>query len=797
MDVKIQRPPAERIQYTRDELYKLKEIIINIPQEIENAKAEMESELSVVEEQEWSRPTTNVQVPPISGRYLEPDNRDWKTRTPGLSPAEDKAEQQQQKDVGKRSNYDWRDREQEHDTSNLHSSARQQEPLGFNSSRQQESQAFHYMKQQENQPAVSVLDTRHAPAIMRASSPWTARTGSVSEKEKVLRTVKGILNKLTPEKFEVLLEQLINAGIDSADILKGVISLVFDKAVLEPTFCPMYAELCVHLSKALPEFTSDEDDGKPVTFRRVLLNSCQEEFEGADKLQAEIRQMTKPEQELERREKEKLVKLRTLGNIRLIGELFKQKMIPEKIVHYCIQNLLGSDPKNAPAEENVEALCQLLPTVGKQLDESTRSKNAADSYFSILKEFRFNERLPPRIRFMVRDTVELRVNKWVPRREEVKAKTINEIHAEAEQTLGLRPGMTGLRNGRAVPGVMGMPGIGNNFPISRPGSMMPGMPGLLPVSGKMPGAAPLLSGYIPGVESEGWEVFSYGRRSKVSREGLIPPPNTLPGRSAGMPVSGTVPNSTTSKLLPQGSGGLGYGRQSALLNDSAAKAGTPPIHRQGVGTAESVGQGQGHYGTAPRNAAVVLEQERVTVPLKQMAPPASSPPAALSKKSESLLKEYLSVADLNEAMLCVEELQTPDFHPEFVQMTVSMGLESQDRERELIRKLLENLCLKNVVAERDIQAGVVRVAEQLDDLALDIPKAPEHVGDLIGKLSVSGVVDLGLLVEVIQSAKDPGLKKIVYEAALKAIKSGPNSERMLSQRNELLKCERLVEIAAR
>lgn len=38
--------------------------------------------------------------------------------------------------------------------------------------------------------------------------------------------IRGILNKLTPEKFEKLTLDILNAGLDSTTVLKGVILLV-------------------------------------------------------------------------------------------------------------------------------------------------------------------------------------------------------------------------------------------------------------------------------------------------------------------------------------------------------------------------------------------------------------------------------------------------------------------------------------------------------------------------------------------------------------------------------------------
>ncbi|GJR86749.1 eukaryotic translation initiation factor [Tanacetum coccineum] len=48
-----------------------------------------------------------------------------------------------------------------------------------------------------------------------------------------------IMNKLTPEKFDLLKGQVIDSGITTAYILKGVISSIYDKASFEPTFFPM------------------------------------------------------------------------------------------------------------------------------------------------------------------------------------------------------------------------------------------------------------------------------------------------------------------------------------------------------------------------------------------------------------------------------------------------------------------------------------------------------------------------------------------------------------------------------
>lgn len=60
----------------------------------------------------------------------------------------------------------------------------------------------------------------------------------------LFRRVRSILNKLTPQMFQQLMKQVTQLAIDTEERLKGVIDLIFEKAISEPNFSVAYANMC-------------------------------------------------------------------------------------------------------------------------------------------------------------------------------------------------------------------------------------------------------------------------------------------------------------------------------------------------------------------------------------------------------------------------------------------------------------------------------------------------------------------------------------------------------------------------
>lgn len=252
--------------------------------------------------------------------------------------------------------------------------------------------------------------------------------------EELYRGVRSILNKLTAQNFEVMLSQFKKLQIDTDDKLNGVIKLVFEKAVDEPNFSLGYAVLCKHLSQCM-----SQSESGTIVFKRTLISKCQHEFEENVAKNTTIQDALKPLQdklaectgkEAKQRDEikqqildeESKLRRRLVCTVRFIGELYKLDMLTTNIMNWCIKSLVESR-----TEEKLECLCKLLTTIGQRLETKPVDKSERELkryldlsvYFNQLKMI-VDKKVPKlkissRIRFMIMDVIQLRINNWQPK----------------------------------------------------------------------------------------------------------------------------------------------------------------------------------------------------------------------------------------------------------------------------------------------------------------------------------------------------------------------------------------------
>ncbi|NXX77805.1 IF4G3 factor, partial [Urocolius indicus] len=287
---------------------------------------------------------------------------------------------------------------------------------------------------------VCVKEDVHLKKAENAWKPSLKRENQTEDPENVktqelFRKVRSILNKLTPQMFNQLMKQVTDLTVDTEERLKGVIDLVFEKAIDEPSFSVAYANMCRCLVTL--KVPMADKPGSTVNFRKLLLNRCQKEFEKDkadddvfEKKQKELEAATTPEEKTrlhdELEEAKDKARRRSIGNIKFIGELFKLKMLTEAIMHDCVVKLLKNHD-----EESLECLCRLLTTIGKDLDFE-KAKPRMDQYFNQMEKIVKERKTSSRIRFMLQDVIDLRLCNWVSRRADQGPKTIEQIHKEAK-----------------------------------------------------------------------------------------------------------------------------------------------------------------------------------------------------------------------------------------------------------------------------------------------------------------------------------------------------------------------------
>uniref|UniRef100_A0A4W5M881 RING-type domain-containing protein n=1 Tax=Hucho hucho TaxID=62062 RepID=A0A4W5M881_9TELE len=220
-----------------------------------------------------------------------------------------------------------------------------------------------------------------------------------------------ILDRVNQNNFQQSMKAITEFTINTEARLKGIIHLIYERALAQPTSSATYANICRCLM-GLKVPTAKP--GVTVNFRKLFLNRVQTNFENMTRNSREIFQQKQEmvdaitKEEERQRVREELEEAKTeerrqsLGNIKLMCELFKLKMLTECVMHDVIIKLLKNQDDNS-----LEGLCTLLYTIGKDLDVK-KARPRMDQYYNQIVKVVKNRTTSPRITSMLQDVLDLR-----------------------------------------------------------------------------------------------------------------------------------------------------------------------------------------------------------------------------------------------------------------------------------------------------------------------------------------------------------------------------------------------------
>ncbi|XP_016138551.1 eukaryotic translation initiation factor 4 gamma 3 isoform X3 [Sinocyclocheilus grahami] len=618
---------------------------------------------------------------------------------------------------------------------------------------------------------VSVNDEVQLRTTENAWKPGMKRENVIEEPEtlkskELFRKVRSILNKLTPQMFSQLMKQVTDLTIDTEERLKGVIDLVFEKAVDEPSFSVAYGNMCSCLATLKVPMT--DKPNSTVNFRKLLLNRCQKEFE-KDKVDDDV--FEKKHRELEAAnsasERERLqeelneakdkARRRSIGNIKFIGELFKLRMLTEAIMHDCVVKLLKNHD-----EESLECLCRLLTTIGKDLDFE-KAKPRMDQYFNQMEKIVKEKKTSSRIRFMLQDVIDLRLHNWVSRRADLGPKTIEQIHKEAkleeqEEQRKVHQQLLSKDNKRRP--VVQREETWSTVPMTK-NSRTIDPAKILKIS------KPTIDEKIqlgPRAQVNWVKGSSGGAGAKASESDVSRPSASLnrysplqPSAPLASSLPSTSPDFDAKRVLSS------HGSSGREHNDkplSACPARTGPISLGSSNkeapeeSVQEVSRRDSNASDTPKLPASTADKSRLersqsresAVKLEVLSGPSPDKPTLteedMERRSKSIIDEFLHINDYKEAVQCVDELEQPAMLYVFVRVGVESTLERSQITRDHMGQLLYQLLQAGILHKLQFFKGFSETLELADDMAIDIPHIWLYLAELVTPVLREGGISM-------------------------------------------------------
>eukprot|EP00331_Platyophrya_macrostoma_P010793 CAMPEP_0176428170 /NCGR_PEP_ID=MMETSP0127-20121128/13001_1 /TAXON_ID=938130 /ORGANISM="Platyophrya macrostoma, Strain WH" /LENGTH=812 /DNA_ID=CAMNT_0017809823 /DNA_START=212 /DNA_END=2650 /DNA_ORIENTATION=+ len=191
--------------------------------------------------------------------------------------------------------------------------------------------------------------------------------------------VRGILARVTPEKYDSLKEELLQLPIRQSDQedIKLVVQTFFTKAI-RPEDAP-YAKYYVRLISDMIQYIGPKEEAAKM-IRKEIVTQCQAAFEHIDTLltdpEASVGGAVSPD-DLDCLRK--MAKDKNKANINLLGYLFLNGLVPERVITNVLYSLLygpGAESRkkhrHVPADFEIEMFIELMLNTGKKWTEVTK-----------------------------------------------------------------------------------------------------------------------------------------------------------------------------------------------------------------------------------------------------------------------------------------------------------------------------------------------------------------------------------------------------------------------------------------
>jgi hypothetical protein len=249
---------------------------------------------------------------------------------------------------------------------------------------------------------------KRRPDRKKSESVWTRPDIQQSDEiQKKKFEVIRLLNKLSKINFDKYSEKLVRCCYSDSVHTEILVDCLYTKAVTEPNFSVLYADLCLKLSKIKVGYKSVPQ----TNFRTLVIKRCQHEFENKQR-PPPISPDLKPEERFELEEKGNKIKKRNDGAVIFIGELYLRDLLNIKVMTFCFHELLTDNAETSDIYD-LENYTKLMTTIGSKLEANNKSE--VEKNVELIASLSKSKALIPRLRFLFLDLFDLRKRNWVPK----------------------------------------------------------------------------------------------------------------------------------------------------------------------------------------------------------------------------------------------------------------------------------------------------------------------------------------------------------------------------------------------